>query len=76
MRPPAHLPAPHPCYHSGMDDTVQVQCPYCFELVELYIDPVQRGEMVQDCDVCCRPWRVLVSRRRDGSPAVVVDRAD
>ena len=48
-----------------MDDTVQVQCPYCFELVDLYIDPQQRGEMVQDCDVCCHPWRVLVSRRRD-----------
>ena len=48
-----------------MDDTVRVQCPYCFELVDLYIDPQQRGEMVQDCDVCCHPWRVLVSRRRD-----------
>ncbi len=33
-----------------MDDTVQVQCPYCGELVELYVDPQQRGEMVQDCD--------------------------
>ncbi len=58
-----------------MDDSVQVQCPYCFELVELYIDPQQRGEMVQDCDVCCHPWRVMVRRRRDGSPAVTVDRA-
>ena len=58
-----------------MDDTVQVQCPYCFQFVELFIDPGMRGEMVQDCDVCCRPWRVIVQRRRDGSPAVVVDRA-
>ena len=58
-----------------MDDTVQVQCPYCFELVDLYIDPQQRGEMVQDCDVCCHPWRVLVRRRRDGSPVVTLDRA-
>lgn len=59
-----------------MNDTVQVQCPFCFEHVELYIDPLQRGAMIQDCDVCCRPWRVIVSRRRDSSPAVVVDRAD
>ena len=58
-----------------MDDSVQVQCPYCFEFVELYVDPEQRGEMIQDCDVCCRPWRVLVRRRGDGSPAVIVDRA-
>lgn len=65
-----------PVLPSGpMDDTVQVQCPYCFELVELYIDPQQRGEMVQDCDVCCHPWRVMVRRRGDGSPAVTVDRA-
>ncbi len=59
----------------AMDDSVQVQCPYCFEWVELYVDPEQRGEMVQDCDVCCRPWRVHVARRSDGSPAVTVDRA-
>lgn len=58
-----------------MDDTVQVQCPYCFEFVDLYVDPDVRGEMVQDCEICCRPWRVLVVRRRDGSPRVVVDRA-
>lgn len=58
-----------------MDDAVQVQCPYCFEWVEVVIDPAVRGEMVQDCEVCCRPWRVVVRRRRDGSPAVTVDRA-
>jgi hypothetical protein len=34
-----------------------------------------RGELVQDCEVCCRPWRMLVRRRRDGSPVVTVERA-
>lgn len=56
-------------------DQVQVQCPYCFQWIELVLDPEQRGEMIEDCEVCCRPWRVLVRRRRDGSPAVVVERA-
>lgn len=54
---------------------MQVQCPYCFQWVELYVEPDLRGEMVQDCDVCCRPWRVRVQRRRDGAPVVSVDRA-
>jgi len=58
-----------------MDDTVQVTCPYCFESLELYVDPETSGEMVQDCDVCCRPWSVRVSRGEDGQLAVWVDRA-
>ncbi|MEZ4449948.1 MAG: CPXCG motif-containing cysteine-rich protein [Nannocystaceae bacterium] len=58
-----------------MIDAVEVQCPYCLERVELTLDPMQRGEMIEDCEVCCRPWRILVRRRRDGQPIVVVERA-
>lgn len=58
-----------------MDDVAHVQCPYCFEWVEIVVDPDTRGELVQDCEVCCRPWRMLVRRRRDGSPVVTVERA-
>lgn len=58
-----------------MDDRVQVQCPYCFQIVEVYVDPAARGEMVEDCEVCCRPWRMVVRRGRDGAPRVQVDRA-
>ena len=43
-------------------DVVRVQCPYCFETVEVYVDPDTAGEMVQDCEVCCNPWRLVVSR--------------
>jgi hypothetical protein len=43
--------------------------------VELYVDPDTEGELVQDCDVCCRPWRVLVERDVTGAPRVWVDRA-
>jgi hypothetical protein len=57
-----------------MDEVTQVQCPYCFEWVELYVDPDTRGELVQDCDVCCRPWRVRVSRA-GAELRVIVDRA-
>ncbi|MGF1467323.1 MAG: CPXCG motif-containing cysteine-rich protein [Sandaracinaceae bacterium] len=58
-----------------MDDTAHVVCPYCYETVELYVDPESAGELVQDCDVCCRPWTLRVSRSADGTLAVLVDRA-
>ncbi len=54
-----------------MNDTVEVACPYCFEIVELYVDPETEGSFVTDCDVCCRPWQVEVSRDEDGG--LVVD---
>jgi hypothetical protein len=58
-----------------MDDTAQVQCPYCFESVDVYIDPGSRGELVQDCDVCCHPWILHVRRGHDGALVVHASRA-
>jgi hypothetical protein len=43
-----------------------VTCPYCGEEVEIYLEPDVRGELVQDCEVCCQPWRVRVSTDPDG----------
>ena len=57
------------------ETTVSVQCPHCFETVEIWIDPTERGEMVQDCEVCCRPWTLTVHRDADGTPRVRVDPA-
>ena len=57
-----------------MDDTARVTCPYCFESVEVYIDPQSEGELIRDCDVCCRPWTLQVSRGADGSLVVHVSR--
>lgn len=47
------------------------QCPYCGEEVELTIDPVGVSfeEYVEDCSVCCRPWKVLITR--DGTDVSV-----
>jgi hypothetical protein len=56
-------------------DSATVTCPYCFEPVELYVDPETEGTFVQDCDVCCRPWSVSVSRDDDGELTVDVGRA-
>jgi hypothetical protein len=46
-----------------MDDEYPVTCPYCGAQVELYLEPDVEGSFVQDCEVCCHPWRVHVSGR-------------
>jgi hypothetical protein len=58
-----------------MDPLFLVTCPYCGEDVEIYLEPEVRGSLVQDCEVCCNPWRVQVVD--DGETrSVFVSRAD
>ena len=57
-------------------DVVQVQCPYCFETVEVYVDPETAGEMVQDCEVCCNPWQLVVWRDDSGRLSVRAERIE
>jgi predicted DCC family thiol-disulfide oxidoreductase YuxK len=59
----------------AMDDVFAVQCPYCGEVVEIYLEPDVRGTLVQDCEVCCNPIQVIVTRDRDGDVDVRVERA-
>jgi hypothetical protein len=58
-----------------MPDEFLVICPYCGEQLEIYVEPDVRGSFVQDCEVCCNPWRVEVSGR-DDRRIVRVSRAD
>jgi hypothetical protein len=46
-----------------MDDEFLVTCPYCGEIAEIYVEPDVTGSFVQDCEVCCNPWRVRLSGR-------------
>jgi Cysteine-rich CPXCG len=48
-----------------MSDEFFVTCPYCGEEVEIYLEPDVRGSFVQDCEVCCHPWRIRVTGRGD-----------
>ncbi|MGE0041370.1 MAG: CPXCG motif-containing cysteine-rich protein, partial [Vicinamibacterales bacterium] len=41
-------------------DQFTVQCPFCGELVEVYVEPDVGGTFVQDCVVCCNPWLLRV----------------
>ncbi len=58
-----------------MGTEVKVQCPWCFEQVTLWLDPQSKGEMVRDCEVCCRPWAMVVAFDSEGRPRVQVRRA-
>jgi len=61
------------------DGTVETEatilCPYCGEINEIGLDPGsgQHQEYVEDCQVCCRPWRVIVSYLPDGAADVSVE---
>jgi hypothetical protein len=52
-----------------------VQCPWCFESMEIAVEADVEGSYVQDCEVCCRPWAVTVRRDADGDVIVDVGRA-
>ncbi len=55
------------------DTSATVVCPHCNETVEIVLDPGGGAEQeyVEDCQVCCRPWRVEV-RWEHGAASVTV----
>ena len=72
------LDADFPLGDGVADLEAVVHCPYCGEPNEIAIDPGSGEEQdyVEDCQVCCQPWRVHVSYHADGSADVHVDAAD
>lgn len=56
-------------------DEAKLACPYCGEPAEVWVDDGSEGEMVEDCAVCCRPWRVIVHRDLEGRAHVSLSRA-
>lgn len=63
-----------------MQERETVQCPYCFESIEVWIDPGESGVLIRDCDVCCNPLELRIDRpggahRNAGSVRVRVRRA-
>ena len=54
------------------DTEATVNCPYCGEEVEITLDPGggEAQQYVQDCEVCCQPWRVSVNYDMEGRAEV------
>lgn len=82
--PPMRLPddefdldADFPLGDGPADAGATVRCPYCREEVEITLDPGggSSQQYVEDCYVCCNPWRVSVSYV-DGQADVSVSALD
>jgi hypothetical protein len=58
-------------------ETIIIQCPYCFEQVEILVDcSVMKQEYVEDCQVCCRPIIIVVLIDNNNKPQIDVSRED
>jgi hypothetical protein len=58
----------------GTADTQgSVVCPYCGEENEIGIDAGSGNyqDYVEDCQVCCRPWRLTVSYDDEGNARII-----
>jgi cysteine-rich CPXCG protein len=60
-----------------LDTEAEVACPYCGEGVVIGLDPGggTTQEYVEDCQVCCRPWRVRLRYDETGAAEVSVEAA-
>ena len=45
---------------AALETEADVTCPHCGETMTITLDPGggRAQEYVEDCQVCCRPWRV------------------
>ena len=52
-----------------------VECPYCGAAVEITLDPGSGSsqDYVEDCEVCCQPWQVVVRYDDEGRAEVSVN---
>lgn len=45
-----------------------VQCPYCWEFIEVLIDgSINEQAYIEDCQVCCRPINFSVTVNESGT---------
>ena len=56
------------------ESEAEVTCPYCGETNLIALDPGggPTQEYVEDCQVCCRPWKVVVQYDAEGEAIVEV----
>ena len=57
-------------------ETSHIYCPYCGETVELVLEADVMGELVVDCEVCCRPILISVSADSSGEALLTLSRDD
>jgi hypothetical protein len=72
--PDQNLDEEFPLGDGTADMDARVTCPYCGESVEITLDPGSGDDQdyVEDCEVCCQPWRVSVTYDRSGTAQVSI----
>ena len=75
ISPPEPLDDDFPLGDGDAAMEAEVNCPYCGELNVIALDPGSGSEQeyVEDCQVCCQPWRVTVHYRNGGEAVVSAD---
>jgi Cysteine-rich CPXCG len=60
------------------EDEATILCPYCGEPNQIALDPTggRRQDYVEDCQVCCQPWRLSIRYRRNGTADITVRTSD
>lgn len=74
----AELDRDFPLGDGTADMDAVVSCPYCGESVEITLDPGSGAQQdyVEDCEVCCQPWRVSVTYGEGGQASVSINALD
>ena len=67
-----------PLGEGSADTAAVVVCPYCGESNDIVLDAGggEFQEYVEDCQVCCQPWRVTVVYDDGGSARVAATPLD
>lgn len=60
-----------------MLSTDLIQCPYCWQMIEVVIDPSEpEQDYIEDCSVCCQPIRLIVTLDEEQNSNVSAMRED
>lgn len=53
-------------------DSAKVNCPYCGEILEILIEPLDDPQQYfEDCQVCCQPILIEITPGYEGNSPVV-----
>jgi hypothetical protein len=74
----AELDRDFPLGDGTADTNAFVTCPCCGEGVDIALDPGSGAaqEYVEDCEICCQPWRVTVAYGAGGQARVSITALD
>ncbi|MDG6778678.1 CPXCG motif-containing cysteine-rich protein [Thiomicrorhabdus sp. zzn3] len=49
----------------------RVQCPYCWESIEILVDASEtEQDTIEDCSVCCRPIHLRIHVSENGETTI------